>query len=260
MMRVIIVDDEKTARDEIRDLLSRSPNVDVIDEANDGDAAFKLIQRLSPDLVILNAKTPTDIGLHLAEKMHEEGIRSHVIFITTSDKYAVRAFELNAVDYLMKPVTPERMAQSLDRVWDRLAVECLGTGTFQELSKHLRASGGIQAAHVRPPKISIRKGDRVFLIDPADVTHGYILDGVVFLATAETTGLTSHRTLDELERDVDPERFWRVHRSYIVNIDHVTEVIPWQSGTYRLRLDDPEGTLVPLSRVQAKRMRRVMRW
>jgi len=258
MIETLIVDDEKLARDEVRFLLERHNDVLVVGEAASAHEALALMREHVPDLMLLDIQMPGMNGFELVELLGEEDLLPYIIFITAYDEYAIQAFEVNAVDYVLKPVDEDRLAQSLDRVRKQLSSRTLADGDLLRLVRQLRE--GAAPDTQRPPKLPVRKGDRYLLVDPSDVTHGYIIDGVVFLVTSAFTGITSHRTLEELERDLDGRVFWRVHRSHIVNIDHVTEVIPWQSGTYRLRLDDEKKTLVPLSRAQAKRLRKVLRW
>jgi two-component system, LytTR family, response regulator LytT len=260
MISTLIVDDEKPARDEIRYLLGQHDDVEIVGEAANGDAAIAMVHDLKPDLVVLDIHMPGKNGFDVAEASAAVAATAmpHVIFVTAYDQYAIRAFEVNAVDYVLKPVDERRLASSLERLRQRIAA---GTESGDDIAKLLQT---IRAADTglnqRPPRLSVRKGDRYLLVDPADATHAHILDGVVFLATAEFEGVTIYRTLEELEQDLDPMVFWRVHRGHVVNIDHVDEIIPAQNGTYRMRLDDASKTVVPLSRAQAKRLRKVLRW
>lgn len=258
MIRALIVDDEKPARDEMRYLLSRHEDVSVLGEAGSVDEALALVDVQMPDLVFLDIQMSDKNGFHLVERLRERERAPAIVFVTAYDEFAVQAFEISATDYLLKPVEEERLAESLDRVRRQLVQS---PASQEELLRIVRQLGsGPQSPRERPPRLSVRKGDRYFLVDPAEVTHCYIVEGVVFLATTRVTGITTHRTLEELEDDLDANVFWRVHRSYIVNINRVVEVIPGPSGTYRLRIDDEKKTLVPLSRAQAKRLRKVLRW
>lgn len=257
MISVLIVDDEKPAREEMRYLLDKHGDVEIIGEAGSVQEALGLVHERMPDLVMLDIQMPGTNGFQFVEHLSDEDILPAIVFVTAYDDFAVHAFEISATDYLLKPVDEERLAESLDRVRKNLKPSI----SQEELLRLVRQlEGGAPARSDRPPRLSVRKGDRFLLVDPAEVTHGYILDGVVFLATPKFIGMTAHRTLEELEADLDPRTFWRVHRSYVVNLSHVIEVIPGQSGTYRLRIDDEKKTLVPLSRAQAKRLRKVLRW
>ena len=252
MIRALVVDDERLARDEMTFLLSRLDDIELAGEAANGETALDMVSRERIDVVLLDIEMPNMNGFQFVEQLLEEDHVPDIIFVTAYDEYAVRAFEVNALDYLLKPVDENRLKVALDRVQtDNGDVREQLAGLVQSLSEQSPSL---------PPKIAVKKGDRHILLAPSQITHCYILDGVVFVATAEIKGITQHRTLEELEADLDSTVFWRVHRSYVVNISHVMEIIPWQSGTYRLRLDDTEGTLVPLSRAQARRIRQILKW
>jgi two-component system, LytTR family, response regulator LytT len=248
----MIVDDEKLARSEMRYLLEAHDDITVIGEASNGQEAVESAELLTPDLLLLDVQMPGMSGFEVVNELADRDALPFVVFVTAYDEYAVKAFEVSAVDYVLKPVEDDRLAIALDRVRSRTAP------SGDELVSMLRT---ISRSHNDlPPKISVRKGDRYLLLNPADITHCHILDGVVFVSTRTASGITTHRTLDELHADLDPEVFWRVHRGHIVNINHVTEIVPAQSGTYRLRIDGGDQTEVPLSRAQARRLRRVLRW
>ncbi len=258
MITTLIVDDEAPARDEIRFLLGQHDDVEIVGEAPGGDVAIAMTKQLEPDLLVLDIQMPGVNGFDVVENLSKESVLPNVIFVTAYDQYAIRAFEIDAVDYLLKPVDERRLSSSLERLRERMAA---GGNSQADLPELARAVGSDDTvAHSRPPRLSVRKGNRYLLLDPADATYAYILDGVVFLATAEFSGVTTYRTLEELQQDLDPVVFWRVHRGYIVNIDHVDEIVPWRNGTYRMTLDDQKRTVVPLSRAQAKKLRKVLRW
>ena len=251
-IRVLVVDDERLARDEMTFLLGKLDYVDVVAEATDGEQALALIREHSPDVVLLDVEMPELDGFGVIERMVEEEHVPQVVFVTAYDEYAVQAFEVQALDYILKPVDERRLEEALSRV------RSPGEETREQLAALVGIASGQRGA--LPPRLAVRKGDRYILVNPSDITHCYILDGVVFVVAGQTKGMTQHRTLEELEKDLDGTVFWRVHRGYIANVNHVAEVIPWQNGTYRLRLDDAEGTLVPLSRAQARRIRRILKW
>jgi DNA-binding LytR/AlgR family response regulator len=259
MITALIVDDEKLARDELRYLLGKHDDVRVLGEAANVQEALACVANEVPDLVLLDIQMPGATGFELVERLSEQERTPQVIFVTAYDEYAVRAFEISATDYLLKPVDEERLAESLERVRRSAGAD---TASREELLRLLRQLGeeASKGRQTRPPRLSVRKGDRYILVDPSEVTHAYIVEGVVFVATPRFTGMTAHRTLDDLENDLDPHAFRRVHRSYIVNINHVSEVIPGPNGTYRLRCDDEKKTVVPLSRAQAKQLRKLLRW
>ena len=106
----------------------------------------------------------------------------------------------------------------------------------------------------------MKKGSRIILVDVSDIVFAYIAEGVVFVVTDAIEGMTSYRTLEEMEQDLNPQIFWRVHRSYIANINQVSEVVPWFSGTYRLVMNDKQKREIPLSRTQSRKLRKVLKW
>jgi len=143
----------------------------------------------------------------------------HIVFVTAYDRYALKAFDVNAIDYLLKPVEEQMIERTI-----------------------------------------LKKDTRIILVDVDDIVYAYIIEGVVFVVTEMLEGMTRYRTLEELEADLDDQAFWRVHRGYIANINRVSEVVPWFSGTYRLLMDGAEKHEVPLSRTQAKKLRKVIKW
>ncbi len=258
MITAVIIDDEQPARDELHYLLRKHADIEVTGEAASGTAAVELIGERAPDLVFLDIQMPGMTGFQVVQELMDrvEELPA-IVFVTAYDEYAVRAFEVSAVDYLLKPVEEERLAQALDKVRKQAAATALSP---EELSRLVRQMEEGERTATLPHRISVRKGDRYVLVDPNDVTHAYVVDGVVCLCTSKLNGMTTHKTLEELEKDLDGRIFWRVHRSYIVNINHVAEILPLPTGSYRLRLDDEKKTTVPLSRAQAKLLRKVVKW
>jgi len=253
-IRTIVVDDEALAREEIGYLLRSVPDVVVVGEAADGVEAFHLIERERPDLAFLDIQMPGLDGFQLVREMRGLEPRPRVIFVSAYDRYAVQAFEVNALDYLMKPVSRERLEQAVDKVRPLL-------GTPDNLGDKLSAllsSLPPRSRHLS--KIPVRRRKHLTLIDAQDVLYGYVKDGLVFIVTSDAQDMVAYRTLDELAADLDPEVFHRVHRSYLANANHIREIIPLASGNYELMMDDPNATHVPLSRQHAKELRRIYKW
>ena len=190
MINTIIVDDEKLAREEMRYLLGKYSDVQIIGEAGSGQEALALVRERMPDLVMLDIQMPGMNGFQLVEHLSEEELTPAIVFVTAYDEFAVQAFEISAVDYLLKPVDAGRLAQSLDRVRKQMGAPPITQDDLRRLMRQLEAGVPIRTA--RPPRLSVRKGDRYLLVDPCDVTYGYILDGVVFLATTKFTGMTAY--------------------------------------------------------------------
>jgi len=257
-LAAIIVDDEPLARAELQFLLKAHPDVQVVAEARNGVEALQLIKDHQPDLVFLDVSMPGLDGLEVVRRLLDKKSKvkvPHVIFATAFDQYAVQAFELNAMDYLLKPIEKHRLAQSLQRA--RRVVEAAETATeaMEELLQTLQA----QSAKPSPQtKLLLRAAGRLLLVDAKDLIFAAIEEGRILMATKDLEGESNYRTIEELQGALDPNVFWRVHRSYIVNLNHIKEVVPWFKSTYQLRMGDRKGTEIPVSRAQTKRLRELV--
>jgi two-component system LytT family response regulator/two-component system response regulator LytT len=255
-IRTIYADDEQLARDEIGWLLQGMPNVQVVGQAGDGVEAFHLIEKERPDLVLLDIEMPGLDGFQLVREINALEHPPRVIFVTAYDRYALQAFEVSAVDYLMKPVSRERLEQAIDKV--RAA---LGTGGPDDLHHKLTALLSSLPARSRYlTKIPVRRRKHLLLIDVRDVLYSQVKDGLVFIVTSEAQDMVAYRTLDEFASELDPDVFHRVHRSYLANVNHIREIIPLASGNYELVMDDAAATHIPLSRQHSRELRRIYRW
>ena len=173
----------------------------------------------------------------------------HFILATAYDQYAVQAFRLEAMDYLLKPVDKERLAETIERV--RRAI--------QEKQKPEPSEPAAARALAQRTKLLVRSGNRNFIVDAQDVVYATIDNGLITMVTTSVEGQSNYRTIEELQSNLDPEIFWRVHRSYLVNINRIKEVIPWFKSSYQLRMDDKKQTEIPVSRVQTKRLRALLK-
>ncbi len=246
-LRMVLVDDEPLARARARRLLLELPGVVVVGEAGSVEEAVPLIDALRPDCVLLDVQMPGENGFALLPKLtHHPAI----VFATAYDQYAVKAFEENAVDYLLKPFRPERLAAAIERVRHELERP-------EELSRRLQellASVGRAPQGDRLERFTVRIGQKQLIVRAGDVLWFGAEDKLVF-AAVEADRHWIDFTLDELERRLDPGKFLRVHRSAIVNLDRATALRPAFAGTYRLQLDDAARTEVPVSRVRARLLR-----
>ncbi len=248
-LSTLIVDDEQLALDELGYLLKDFPDVEVIGTAKNGLQAVRLIEDLEPDLVFLDVQMPGMDGLSVIRTLQEKGSPvPYFVMATAFDQYAVEAFRLEALDYLLKPVDKERLALSIERAQRYL----------QEKAKK-EPPEPVPAAAAHRTKLLIRSGNRNFIVDANDVVYATIDDGLITIVAANLEGQSNYRTIEELQGNLDPATFWRVHRSYLVNINRIKEVIPWFKSSYMLRMDDKKQSEIPVSRVQTKRLRLLLK-
>jgi two-component system LytT family response regulator len=235
MIRTLVVDDEQPARERLKQLLSAHADVEVVGEAGDGIEAAERIAELSPDLVLLDIQMPGASGLDVAASLGHP--RPAVIFCTAFDQYAVDAFELSALDYLLKPVNRARLASALDRVRSTLAKA--SAGRDRALEQLTQASG------MTPTRFLARRGNR-FKVVPADEVVAFtFVDGITHLLTA-TEQLSMQPTLIALARRLDPTAFFQISRSAIIRLDAVKEARPFSDGTGEILLAN--GQTVPVAR------------
>ena len=252
----ILVDDEPLAREELAFLLKAHPEVQIVAQGRNGLEAYRLIKEHQPDLVFLDVAMPGLDGLELVRKLLDKKSKvriPHMIFATAYDQYAVQAFEVNAIDYLLKPIDKVRLAQSLQKVHRLSEASLSPTGKLEEMMRVLK---------VRPPqqtKLLIRISNRLFLIDANELIYATIEDGLISMVTRGLEGQSNYRTIEDLQANLDPSTFWRVHRSYLVNINHIKEVVPWFKSSYQLRMNDRKNTEIPVSRAQTKRLRTLLK-
>jgi two-component system response regulator LytT len=250
-LTTVVVDDEPLACDELSYLLNDFPEVEVIARGSNGLEALELIRTREPELVFLDVHMPGLDGLEVVRRLRETGIPlPHFIFVTAYDQYAVEAFRLEAMDYLLKPVDKGRLAETIDRarrsIQDRKA-------TFEPVP-------ALKAPTATPrTKLMVRAANRYLIVDANDVIYATIDDGLITLVTTNVEGHSNYRTIEDLQANLDREMFWRVHRSYLVNINRIKEVVPWFKSSYQLRMDDKKHTEVPVSRVQTRRLRELFK-
>jgi two-component system, LytTR family, response regulator LytT len=253
-MRVLVVDDEQLAREELCFLLGEA-DVEVVGQAADGVEALRLSGELKPDVVFLDVQMPGLTGFEVARRLIQTEAPPQFVFVTAFDQHAIDAFGVNAVDYVLKPVDAARLAQSIERVRARLAVH---TASRLPLSPDdlERVIAAVQARQdQRREHLAIRVGERFILVQSEEIVLASLVDDAIVVATPTMYGHSSFRTLDELQTRLDPAVFWRVHRSHLVNITKIKEVVPWFSRNYMLRMKDQKTTEIPVSRAQTKRLR-----
>jgi two-component system LytT family response regulator/two-component system response regulator LytT len=256
-LRAVLVDDEQLARDELGYLLGQIGGVEVIAQAGNGVEALAIIQRVQPDLVFLDVQMPGLTGFEVARRLVDERSPAHIIFVTAYDQHAIEAFEVNAVDYLLKPVEQSRLEIAVHRAQRRIE---------SERSDRVPALDGIEKILLavaerqnRRDRLAIKVGERFLLVQADDVFYASMADETITVATSQYVGTSNYRTLDELQERLDPNVFWRVHRSHLVNINKIKEIVPWYSRNYLLRMKDEKSTEIPVSRMQTRRLREYLK-
>ena len=246
----LLVDDEQLAREELSYLLKEFPDIEVLASARNGLEAIKLIEQLEPDVVFLDVHMPGLDGLGVIQKLREKNIPlPHFILATAYDQYALEAFRLEALDYLLKPIEKERLALTIERA--RKAVSEKGKAALPEPVAP-KVTG-------QRTKLLVKNNSRNFIVDAQDMIYATIDDGLITVVAGNVEGESNYRTIEELQSNLDPNTFWRVHRSFLVNIHRIREVIPWFKSSFQLRMDDKKQTEIPVSRVQTKRLRALLK-
>lgn len=253
-MTALVVDDERLAREELCYQLERAGSVEVLGQADNGIEALRLVDALEPDVVFLDVQMPGLTGFEVARQLAGRPSSPHVVFVTAYDQHAIEAFEVNAVDYLLKPVDGTRLEQAVTRVRRRTPAAMGGPppSPDQNLERIVQL---VAERQQRRERLALKVGERFHLVPTEDVVFASVADDVITVVTGGVIGTSSFRTLDELHAYLDPAKFWRVHRSHLVNINKVKEIVPWFSRNYLLRMADPKGSEIPVSRSQTKRLR-----
>jgi two-component system LytT family response regulator/two-component system response regulator LytT len=285
----LIIDDEQLAREELKYLLDSVGGVDVLAQGANGIEAVNLIEEHHPDLVFLDVQMPGLDGFAVIQRLVErnrlrnggkEADLPQIVFATAYDQYAVRAFDVNAVDYLLKPFERSRVSEAVERARVRMAAEASGTtedgpqpaqpassqptssqptsSQIDQLLRLLNRSHGTGHA-AQPAKLIVQAQSRLLLVDQTDICFAAIDEGVIRIVTRNFEGQSKCRTLEELQELLDAAHFWRAHRGFVVNINHIREVVPWFKSSYQLRMNDKQQTEIPVSRAQTKRLRELFK-
>jgi two-component system response regulator LytT len=260
-INTLIIDDEKPAREELAFLLKGFPEVSVIGQGKNGVEALALIKEHSPDLVFLDVQMPGLDGFGVLKKLVERKMKvPHVVFATAFDHYAVQAFDVNAVDYVLKPFDKARIAKAIQRARREIESETSPTERLEKLVSRLGGhSEAAKQASPQPVKLLVKSQQRLLLVDAEDLIFAAIDDGLITVVAREAEGSSNYRTLEELHAALDMDSFWRPHRSYLVNIHHIKEVVPWFKSSYMLKMNDKKQTEIPVSRQQTKRLRELFK-
>jgi two-component system response regulator LytT len=237
------------------------------------------IDQLQPDVVFLDVQMPGLTGFEVARRMLDNRTASHIIFVTAYDQHAIEAFEVNAVDYLLKPVDQTRLELAVDRARKRIEADrgagaglrdrgvgapglrdrgagALGSVMNAELEKIVEL---VAERQTRRERLAIKVGEKFLLVQAEEIVYASLADDCITVVTNQHTGTSNYRTLDELQARLDGNVFWRVHRSHLVNINKIKEIVPWFSRNYILRMRDEKTSEIPVSRAQTRRLREYLK-
>lgn len=262
-LKALIVDDEYPARQELRFALSSFDNVEIVGEATNAQEALALIKALDYQVLFLDISMPGMSGLELGTSIQELSKQPQVIFITAYDEYAVQAFEVNAADYLLKPVETARLKKALDKVEKNCqemsafesyaaSAETQEADTQEADTRHVSQHG-----QIRIDRIPAEKQGKTVLVAESDIFYAFTEQDYIYIKIFSDKLITRF-TLKELEARLNPSVFFRTHRCFLVNLHKVKEIVPFFNGTYNLVVEDKENSEVPVSRAQAKKLRKIL--
>lgn len=242
-INTIVIDDEYPSREELKFLISKMPFIKIVGEASSGLDGLELVKKLKPDLVLTDIRMPDITGIQLINEINNLGIKCKVIFTTAYDQYAIKAFEVNAVDYILKPYDEERVAKAVIRI------------------KNILENKSSEAANnpgntVSLNKLSLWKGDKLILVDIDSIIYAYTEGRDIFIKADKETYLSSH-SLHELEEKLKGKGFFRTHRSYLVNMNKINEISPWFNGAYAAKIGEANDEII-ISKKQVKKFKEIL--
>jgi two-component system, LytTR family, response regulator len=246
-LRAIVVDDEELARKRLRKMLrSYDEDLEVVGEAENGQDAVDKIESLHPDLIFLDVQMPGFDGFEVVRRLR---FKPFIVFTTAYDEYALKAFEENSIDYLLKPIEQERLDKAVEKL--QRVYSSSKPKTDEKVERFLS-----QLASPSLKRLQVKSGDKILLIDIENVTYFEAKDKYTFLHTTDHEHIIEP-TLAELEEKLDKLTFVRIHRSVIVNINFIREMVKWFGGKYKVRLRDKQGTELVVSRGYVDQIRKL---
>lgn len=251
LLRCLIVDDEKPARQELLYILSNIEGVEVVGEASHGIEALELIKKLRPDIVFLDIQMPQMSGIDVARKLLEEEYRPMIIFVTAYDQFAVEAFEVNAIDYLLKPISEERLERRLENIILKDHEEKFDYNKLNKLIQDIESN-----TKTTTKRLSLYHNNKLIPIETKDIIYATIEDKSTVILSNKGKFETNY-TLNDLMEKLDSSSFFRTHKSYIVNLNYIESIEPWFNSTYNINLKDIDE-VIPVSRNYAKNFREIM--
>lgn len=253
-MKVFIVDDEAPARRELKYLLGQTGGVEIVGEASNGSAALKGIMETVPHVVFLDVQMPSLNGLELSNLLGRLPEKPLIIFATAFEKYALAAFDVEAFDYILKPFTIERIRKAVHKAAKYLQLKDAYALPEERLETARTAEPKPEALEISK-KVPLYKGEKIIPTSPKSILFARVEEGEIIVHTIEGSFRTKS-TLNEFESRLSPYGFIRVHRSALVNTNHVKEVIPWFNGSYKLVMNDRERTEILVSRYNVKELKK----
>jgi len=248
----MIVEDEKLARDELKFLIEEDTDFEVIYEAADGNKALELLKKEKVDLLFLDIQIPGKSGIEIARALNQQKKAPYIIFTTAFDEYAVEAFQLSAVDYLLKPISDLRLQESLERAKNEIKNSVNFNQQLENLFANLNSSKQKECLN----KIAVMEKDYYLMLNFKDIYYFSTKDKKVWAHCHKKSYMTAFQ-LKELEKML-PEQFFRIHKSYIVNLKHIKAVIPWFKGKYQVLMEDYSENKIPVSRSKVDNINKLL--
>ncbi len=242
-IRAVIIDDEYLSIEELTFLLSKVPYIDIVGKADCGIEGLDLVKKLRPDLVFVDVRMPDIDGIQLSKEINKLNIECKIIFTTAYDQYAIEAFDVDAIDYILKPYEEERVLKAVSKV--RYIIENNHTNNYKVSTNNISLN-----------KLPVLKDDKLLLIDVEDILLIYTEDRNIFIKTNKET-FSSSSSLQELEEKLSEKGFFRTHRSYLVNLNKIREISPWFNGSY-VAIVEGVNDEIPISRNQVKLFKQIL--
>ncbi|MEB3101592.1 LytR/AlgR family response regulator transcription factor [Ferviditalea candida] len=246
-IRVMVAEDERLAREELVYLLEQEDGIEILPQANNGRELLQYIEQFEPDVIFVDIQMPEISGLQAARMLSSRKNPPMIVFTTAHEDYAVEAFGLNALDYLLKPYDHHRLKETINRIRSRM----LPKAKTDEALSPKASNGRMQGTPGRFTKLVIDDGSRKILIDPAAILYAERDERSVHIHTTDQKYSTK-MTLQQLEERLHEYPFFRPHRSYLVNLNMILELVPWFNGAYNVILKDHQRTQIPVSRSSVK--------
>lgn len=257
VLKALIVDDEYPARMELRFRLSRYTDIEIIGEATNGREALRLIEALDYDVLFLDVQMPGMSGVDLVRQLKGRESMPQIVFVTAYENYAVPAFELRAVDYLLKPFDDERLAETVQRLREATGTAASGTQATEDRPAEAEEPAAAEKGDKKAGTLQFvmtEKDDKAIPVALRDIVYIYS-EGYNVFVKLQSEKLLARYTLQELTEKLPSDQFFRCHRSYLVNLYQIREISPYFNGVYLLKMKDKEHSEVLVSRSNVKRLK-----